>query len=234
LSYLAIQNVSKSFGGVVAVKDCSIILEPNKVYGLIGPNGSGKTTLFNLVTGFLRPDNGNIVYKGESLVGLRPREIAMKGVVRTFQLTRVFMKMTVTENLIVASSDPTTKAMKRCRELLEISELQDFADQSAKNLSFGQKKVLEFCRMLMMNSELIMLDEPMAGLTQTMIGKMLSYVKYAVSEGKTIFIIEHNLPMIMGSCEKIFVLDNGQKIAEGTPAEIQENPRVAKAYLGEL
>lgn len=230
---LEVNDLTKSFGGVVAVKNCSLGLEENTVCGLIGPNGSGKTTLFNLITGFLKPDGGTIMYRGDPIVGLKPRQIAQKGIVRTFQLTRIFPKMTVLENLLAASSLSASEAIKRSRELLKLTELDELEDEEARNLSHGQKKQLEFARMLMMKSDLILLDEPMAGLTHSMIQRMVSNVNYAKSQGKTVLIIEHNLPLIMNLCEKIFVLENGLKISEGTPEQVRKDAKVIEAYIGE-
>lgn len=231
--FLEVRGVSKSFGGVAALSKCSISLEKNKIYGLIGPNGSGKTTLFNVITGFLTPDEGDVLYKDRSIVGLPPRKISRLGIVRTFQLTRVFMKMTVKENLLAASRKLDENETKKRNELLEMVELKGLEDEYALNLSHGQRKQLEFIRSLLLDPELILLDEPMAGLSQNMIEKMISYVRYARDQGKTVLIIEHNLSVIMNTCEEIFVLENGTKIAEGKPIEIQNNPRVIEAYIGE-
>jgi ABC-type branched-subunit amino acid transport system ATPase component len=231
--YLDVSDVTKSFGGVVAVSNCSLSLEGNKIYGLIGPNGSGKTTLFNLITGFLKPDKGQILYKGTQISGLSPRSIARKGIVRTFQLTRVFTGMTVMENLQVAIRKRDGSETAKYRELLKLAELEGLENEYAKNLSHGQRKQLEFIRTLMLDPDLIMLDEPMAGLSEGMIDKMTSHMKYARDHGKTVLVIEHNLPVIMGTCERIFVLENGTRIAEGTPEEIQRDQKVIDAYIGE-
>jgi ABC-type branched-subunit amino acid transport system ATPase component len=230
---LEIQGVIKKFGGITAVNDVSMLLDSKLIYGLIGPNGSGKTTLFNLITGFLRPDLGRIVYNGTVLNGKRPHDIVTKGIGRTFQLTRLFPRMTVLENLEVVPPKFARGQSEKIQQFLGVAELESSKDKLAVNLSFGERKQLELVRVLLNDPDLIMLDEPMAGLTQTMIQRMINEIRFARSQGKTIFVIEHNLGVMMEICEKLFVMDRGRKIFEGTTDEAQKNKAVIQAYFGE-
>ncbi|MFQ6111775.1 MAG: ABC transporter ATP-binding protein [Nitrospinota bacterium] len=230
---LSISDVSKHFGGVTAVDRCSLELEGNRIYGLIGPNGSGKTTLFNLISGTLRLDRGSILYKGEKISGLRPYQIANKGISRTFQIIRVFPKMTALENMIVVSRGGNVKEdEQRACELLDFVQLGHLKHEYAGNLSYGQQKLLEFIRALMSDPELVLLDEPAAGVNRTLLKSLLDRIQELREKGKTIVIVEHDMKVVMNLCERIFVLDHGEKIAEGTPEEVKENERVIEAYFG--
>jgi len=232
-SLLEVDTVSKKFGGVLALESVSLRLEPGYIYGLIGPNGSGKTTMFNVVTGFMRPEAGRIFLGRERIDRLSPNRIERKGIARTFQLTRVFMKMTVIENLMAVSHSSGNEQLENADKLLRLVELDQMKGELASVLSYGQRKQLEFARALINKPRLLLLDEPMAGLTQTMIRKMSDYIIRLYKDGMTILIIEHNLSVIMGLCQKVFVLDHGKKIAEGTPAEIRKDENVIHAYLGD-
>ncbi len=230
---LSISDVSKRFGGVTAVDHCSLELEGNQIYGLIGPNGSGKTTLFNLISGTLRLDDGRIFYKGEKINGLRPYEIAKRGISRTFQIIRVFPKMTALENMIVVSQGKSIKEdERRACELLDFVQLGRLKREYAGNLSYGQQKLLEFIRALMPDPELVLLDEPAAGVNRTLLNHLLDRIQELREMGKTILIVEHDMKVVMNLCEKIFVLDYGEKIAEGDPDEVRDNERVIEAYFG--
>ena len=229
---LRIEGVTKRFGGLTAVNRCSMSLKEGEIYGLIGPNGSGKTTLFNLVTGFLKPNEGEIYFKNERITGLNPLRIVKKGVARTFQITRVFRDMTVLENLRAAAGRWDEKERKRAQELLEFTGLAEFKNELARNLNPPQQKKLEIIRVLMLDPQLLLLDEPTSGLDVESARKLLDYIQKINELGKTIWIIEHNMNVIMNICRFIYVLDHGEKIAEGSPEKIKNDERVIKAYLG--
>src|SRR6266550_3198265 len=217
---LELDAVKKSFGGVTAVNGVSLRLEPGRIYGLIGPNGSGKTTLFNCVTGIERRD------------GLKPWQIAVKGVGRTFQVTRVFPELSALENLLVVTRGDRATAERRGRELLTFVKLEKLAGEYAGNLSYGQQKLVEFERVLMRDPSLILLDEPAAGVNRTLLNDLLHAVRRLRDEGKTVLLVEHDMKVVMGLCEVVFVLDHGDKIAEGPPGIIQADERVIEAYFG--
>ena len=222
----------KSFGGVRAVNGVSLALEPGRIYGLIGPNGSGKTTLFNCITGVERRDGGRILLDGARIDELEPYQIARRGVGRTFQMIRVFPEMTALENLLVVTTGPREAAQARARELLDFVKLAPLADEYAGNLSFGQQKLVEFVRMLMRDPSLVLLDEPAAGVNRTLLNELLDAVRRLRDAGKTILLVEHDMKVVMGLCETVFVLDHGEKIAEGPPGVIQTDERVIEAYFG--
>jgi len=229
---LEIRDLTKRFGGVVAVNRCSLALAPGKIYGLIGPNGSGKTTLFNCITGLERRDAGEIFFRGKRIDGLRPHQVAACGIGRTFQIIRVFPELTALENLLVVTREPFEVAHRRAQELLRFVTLDRLQNEYGGNLSYGQQKLLEFIRVLMRDPELILLDEPAAGVNRTLLNELLAAITRLRDQGKTILIVEHDMKVVMGLCERIFVLDYGEKIAEGPPAAIQGDARVVEAYFG--
>ena len=229
---LEVQDVTKRFGGVTAVNHCSLALAPGKIYGLIGPNGSGKTTLFNCITGLEQRDDGEICYKGERIDGLKPHQVARLGIGRTFQIIRIFPELSALENLLVVAREPFEAAQRRALEMLRLVTLHQLQNEYAGNLSYGQQKLLEFARVLMTDPELILLDEPAAGVNRTLLNDLLGVIRELRSQGKTIFIVEHDMKVVMDLSETIFVLDYGEKIAEGPPAKIQKDERVMEAYFG--
>jgi branched-chain amino acid transport system ATP-binding protein len=229
---LEIDELRKSFGGVTAVAGVSLRLEPGHIYGLIGPNGSGKTTLFNCITGLERRDAGRVHFNGERIDGLRPHQIAVKGIGRTFQVIRVFPELTALENLLVVTRGDRAAALARALDMLHFVKLERLQDEYAGNLSYGQQKLVEFVRMLMRDPTLILLDEPAAGVNRTLLNDLLEAVRRLRDQGKTVLLVEHDMKVVMGLCETVFVLDHGEKIAEGPPGRIQADERVIEAYFG--
>jgi ABC-type branched-subunit amino acid transport system ATPase component len=232
MAVLTVEGVKKSFGGVAAVSDVSFALEAGRIYGLIGPNGSGKTTLFNCITGLERIDAGRVRFKDARIDGLKPSQVARRGIGRTFQMIRVFPELTALENLLVVTRGPRPEAERRGRGMLELVKLQGLAGEYAGNLSYGQQKLVEFVRVLMTDPTLILLDEPAAGVNRTLLNDLLAAVARLRDEGRTILLVEHDMKVVMGLCETVFVLDHGEKIAEGPPGIIQADERVIEAYFG--
>ena len=248
---LEVQSVHKSFGGLAAVFDCSLNVQEGSITGLIGPNGAGKTTLFNVITGYYKPDRGKIIFQGEEIAGLAPHQIFQKNVYRTFQITREFAQMTVLENVMLMPDQQTgekiwntwlragrvrrqEKALKeKALEVLEFVELIDLKDEYAGSLSGGQKKLLELARSMMAEPEMVLLDEPGAGVNPTLMRKLVANIKQLCEEKKiTFFLIEHDMDLVMNLCNPVIVMSGGTKLAEGTPEEIRKDERVLEAYLG--
>jgi len=247
---LRLENVHKSFGGIVALHGVSFNVEPNTITGLIGPNGSGKSTSFNVISGFYGKDRGEIYFQGKKIEDIEPYEIAMMGIGRTFQISEAPEKMTVLENFLLAPKNQIgegvfdvflhpkkikkedRKHLKNAFEILELIQLHDLRNEYAGNLSGGQKKLLSLGRILMSDPKLILLDEPTAGVNPTLIKDLIVAIKNLRDEkGKTILLVEHNMKVISEICDRVIVLDFGKKIAEGTPEEIQKNEKVLEAYL---
>ena len=227
---LEIHGVRKSFGGVHALAGCGFSVGEGEIVGLIGPNGSGKTTLFNTIVGYLPLDDGRILYRGENVTGLPPYQIARKGIGRTFQVTRIFPKMTLLENVTLPTG--SADASDRAHELLELVGLADLHDEYASDLSFGQQRLLSIIQVLMLDPWLILLDEPAAGVNPVMQKKLLELIHYLNEEGRTFLIIEHNMDVVMNNCERVVVLSMGEKIAEGSPDEVRRDEAVLTAYFG--
>ncbi|MFX0198246.1 MAG: ABC transporter ATP-binding protein [Candidatus Hodarchaeota archaeon] len=226
---LEVNNISKRFGGIQAVSNCNFIISEGEICGLIGPNGSGKTTILNLITGILKPDSGEMYFRTRLLNRMKVHEISRMGIGRTFQITQVFKRLSVTENLLVGTVNPSED---RVTALLKFFKLFDLKSNYARALSFGQQKLLELAALTIQNPSLFLLDEPAAGINPRMINDVASYIKDLQGEGKTFVIVEHNIPFIMKICDKVIVLDKGEKIAEGIPQSIRQNERVIEAYLG--
>jgi neutral amino acid transport system ATP-binding protein len=242
MSLLEAWNVSKSFGGIRALDTCSISVEQGIITGLIGPNGSGKTTLFNVITGYERVDGGDIRFNGKAITNLKPDKVFRLGVGRTFQLTRIFPRLTVMENMHVAAQRQgarellsrwsSTHEQKRALELLDFVGITQLKDMPAANLSYGQKKLLEFAFVLIAEPQVILLDEPAGGINPVMIVQLSERIRTLNKRGVTFLVVEHNMEFVMGLCETVMVMHRGSKIAEGTPQEVRNNPAVLEAYLG--
>jgi len=236
LSFLEVEGLTKAFTGLMAVNSVDMVLQKNEILGLIGPNGAGKTTFFNLLTGFLRPDQGRIRFKGEDLIGLKPFEICRRGMTRTFQIVQPFAKLSVLENVMVGSFnrvDSRVEAEEKAREIISFLKLDHARDKMAGTLTRADRKRLELARALATEPEILLLDEVMAGLNERETEEIIELVKIISDRGYTLLIIEHVMKAIMELSDRIMVVNYGQKIAEGTPKEISVNPEVIKAYLGE-
>ena len=238
------ENVTKQFGGFTAVDDVDFEIRRGEIVGLIGPNGAGKSTLFNCITGAMEPEAGNIRFDGDDITARPEHRIAQSGLIRLFQEVRVYDDMTLYENVLVSRDHSTESAVdmfrqyddethRRAEELLREIDLWDMRTDLAGTLSYGQQKLVEFAMTLMADPELLLLDEPAGGINPTMIQHMLQYINDANQKrNKTLFVIEHNMDVIMEISDRIYVMGSGDVIAEGEPAEIRQNKRVRGAYLG--
>ncbi len=239
---LEIENVSKAFGGIHALQACSLNVAEGSISGLIGPNGSGKTTLFNIMTGYERADTGEILFQGKHITRFTPDKVFRQGIGRTFQLTRIFARLTVEENVHIAAQrngllallSPWSYSSERqhALDLLEFVGLTGHRHELAGSLSYGQKKLLEFALILIANPRVILLDEPAGGINPTMINYLAERIRELHRRGITFLIVEHNMEFVMNICDTITVLHRGTAIASGTPTEIRNNTAVLDAYLG--
>jgi ABC-type branched-subunit amino acid transport system ATPase component len=238
---LVADGLTKRFGGVAAVDNCSFAVPEGSITALVGPNGSGKTTLFNLLTGYLRADSGTMSFLGAQFRKPNPTRLYREGLTRTFQQARIFPHLTLIENLVVAVARPWRAVARRAvgrgdgeraLELLEEFGLAHLAHEHAGSLSYGQKKLLEFATVLVGKPRLVLLDEPTAGVNPVMVEAIEGHIRNLNERGLTFLVVEHNMNLVMRLCDPVVVLDHGTKLAEGPPSEIQSDPRVLDAYLG--
>lgn len=247
---LRLSDLTKSFGGVMAVNDVSFDVAFGSIVGLIGPNGAGKTTVFNLITGNYRPDKGRILFGGQSIANLRTNTIVSLGIARTFQTIRLFQSMSVLENVLAGchcrmrsgilgamfrlpgQKREERQALQTAVEELEFVGLKSHLDQAAKNLSYGNQRLLEIARALATKPRFLILDEPAGGMNDNETQALVRLIAQIRERGVTVLLIEHDMNLVMRICEKLVVLEHGMMIAEGTPEEIQRNQRVIEAYLG--
>jgi neutral amino acid transport system ATP-binding protein len=246
---LRVEGVGKAFGGVQALNECALEVEQGSIAGLIGPNGSGKTTLFNVITGYERVDEGEVYLNGTKITNLPPDKVFMLGIGRTFQLTRVFSRLTVMENMIVAAHhkerpagrarirNPFARAggpatRRRAMELLEFTGIAGHAGALAETLSYGQRKLLELSYVLMAEPEIVLLDEPAGGVNPTLITTITDRIRELNRQGTTFLIVEHNMDFVLGLCGRVTVLDYGNAVVTGPPEVIRTDRRVLDAYLG--
>jgi len=236
MPYLQLTELTKTFGGLHAVDELDVELKQGEILGLIGPNGAGKTTVFNLITGLLKPDEGEILFEDESVLNLKPHNICKLGITRTFQLVKPFAGMSVLENVMVGSfhltKDPAV-AKKEARKVVDFLELTHLCNKKAGSLTISDRKHLEIARALATRPKLLLLDEPMGGMNPAEIDGMMEQIQKIRDEGTTIFIIEHVMKALMAISDRVAVLHHGRKIAEGAPQEISKKQEVITAYLGE-
>lgn len=237
---LEVKNLTKSFGGLIAVNNVSFSVDEGEIVGIIGPNGAGKTTLFNLITGYLKPDSGKIIFKGEDITGLSPNVIANKGLVRTFQIVRPFRHLPTIANILVALNSPRGRKRiewiktpeRKAMDMLEDVGLSDLMLEPAENLSHGDLKRLEIARAMAQEPDLVLLDEPFGGLNPIETEYMVKTIQRLHLDGHTLVIVEHKLQALMKLVRRVLVMHYGEIIAEGKPEEIAHNKKVIEVYLG--
>ena len=235
---LEVSELRKGFGGVQALSGCSFTVAEGSIAGLIGPNGSGKTTAFNVITGYERADGGRVLLRGRDVTGARPERVCAFGIGRTFQITRVFGRLTLLENLRVGSAGVPRERRRelygdaRCLELLDSVGLAGYARATAATLSYGQRKLLELVLVLAQEPRIILLDEPAGGINPALVERLGGYIRELNRGGVTFLVVEHNMEFVMGLCDVISVMERGAVIAHGSPQSVRTDPRVLDAYLG--
>jgi branched-chain amino acid transport system ATP-binding protein len=250
MAMLEIRNLSKYFGGLGVIRDLNFDVLKSEIFGVIGPNGAGKSTLFSIICGFLPPARGRVIFRGEDITKLKPHEVAQRGISRTFQQATLFMKSTVFDNVFTGfhlnydvglwktflhtrsarKEEETVK--QKAMDILAFMGLTLLKDELAQNLSHGHQKILQICVALASNPKLLLLDEPVAGMNNEEISVVLGLIRQMRASGITIILVEHNIEVIKNLCDRILVLDHGEKIAEGSPGEVMSNKQVIEAYMG--
>ena len=236
MALLEVDKVTKRFGGLVAVHQVDMTLNEGQILGLIGPNGAGKTTLFNLVAGYYKPDEGQVVLQGKDITALKPYDVCKLGIARTFQTTKPFMESSVVDNVVVGAlmqDHNVTRARKIALDIVELLEFGDLAQAAGHELTVPDRKRLEMARALATGARLLLLDEPMAGLTPTEKAHTINLLRRINEQGITLVVVEHDMKVVMTLCPYIVLLDRGEKLVEGTPQEVTSDPRAITAYLGE-
>jgi ABC-type branched-subunit amino acid transport system ATPase component len=229
---LVAEKLSKRFEGRVALNEASLSVRRGSITGVIGPNGSGKSTLFNIIAGTLTPNGGRVLIDGQDVTGLSAADICRRGVGRTFQISRLFAEMTVMENLVaVAHGVDDRTAVKRAMELLEFLEITAIADKWGSELSYGQRKLVEIARALMLKPAIMLLDEPFAGINPRLQNRIVDHLKALCAKGLTVFFIDHEMRIVLSECDLVYVLAEGNVIASGPPAQVRDDPRVLDAYF---
>lgn len=232
---LEVSGLRKAFGGLVAVDGLDFEVREGEIAALIGPNGSGKTTTFNLITGFLDADAGEVAFDGDAITDLKPYDVARRGLGRTFQISRPFGRLTVFENMLVpntAESTYTREQEERIRSILAELDIDHVADQNANELSGGQQRLLELARVLMLDPKLILLDEPAAGVNPALMDEIIDRIRGLNDRGTTFLVVEHDMSVIENLCERVIVMDDGRQIASGSFDEVRADAAVREAYLG--
>lgn len=242
MSLLTVNEVRKSYGGVKALGGCTMSFADGAINGLIGPNGSGKTTLFNVVTGYEKPDSGTVHFRGRDMTGASPDQVFAAGIGRTFQLTRIFSKLSVLENVHVAAqrkgtisqlkSWTTGSEHERAVEALDFVGLTGLSREPAGSLSYGQQKLLEFAFIMVAQPSVMLLDEPAGGVNPSLLKHLAGRIRALNQEGVTFIIVEHDMEFVMGLCDQVSVMNNGTALMEGPPDKVRSNPAVLEAYLG--
>lgn len=236
MAILEVSKVTKRFGGLVAVHDLDMRVDEGEILGLIGPNGAGKTTLFNVIVGYYQPNEGQVVFQNHGITGLKPYEVCRRGIARTFQTTKPFLDSSVLENVVIggfAQVPSTAKAQEIALKALDMLELGDRAETQASELTVPDRKRLEIARALATGAKLLLLDEPMAGLTPSEKAHTADLLRKVREQGITLVIVEHDMKVVMTLCSRIILMNRGEKLTEGTPQEVSSDPRAIAAYLGE-